>query len=184
MQVSINFPAYHGTFNAGTALARLKTVDRPGAYLIRFNKDFIISYIAESGDIKHEIINNAKGTSLRDENPGLITISQTVDFLLKCDQTEKFVYLVSWRDFEEAAAFTNYRHDRHICHVCDRVFRDPAELYNHLQIHKFSFCKHCNKHDTPLYVYNGHNTVDCKFPEGKPGTNKSKREHKKYNHQN
>ena len=145
MQVSINFPAYHGTLNAGTALARLKTVDRPGAYLIRFNKDFIISYIAESGDIKHEIINNAKGTSLRDENPGLITISQTVDFLLKCDQTEKFVYLVSWRDFEEAAAFTNYRHDRHICHVCDRVFRDPAELYNHLQIHKFSFCKHCNK---------------------------------------
>ena len=57
MQISINFPAYHGRMDAGTVLARLKTVDRPGTYLARFNKEFIISYIAENGEIKHEIIN-------------------------------------------------------------------------------------------------------------------------------
>ena len=144
MQVNISLPSYHGRLDAAPAIARLRTVDRPGAYLIRFKKEYVISYIAENGEVKHEIINFSKGTTLRDKNPTLFTINATVDFLLKCDQNQKFVYLVNWQDFEEPAALNNYIVDSNSCHACDKVFQDLGELYSHLTVHKFSFCEHCN----------------------------------------
>ena len=74
------------------AIARLRIIDKPGAYLVRFKKEYIFSYICENGDIKHETINNRRNTSLRDANPEVISIQDTVDFLLNLDQNQKFVY--------------------------------------------------------------------------------------------
>ena len=65
-------------------------------------------------DVRHEIINLASNTSLREANPRPVSLEDTVDFLIKCDLNQKYVCLVSWRDFEELAACTNYDY------VCDR----------------------------------------------------------------
>ena len=74
MEVNVNWPAYHGRLDTNAAMSRLRTIDRPGAYLIRWKKkDFLISYITENGEIKHKIINFARNSSLRQANPGLIT---------------------------------------------------------------------------------------------------------------
>ena len=155
MQVNRNFPAYHGRMDVGPAIERLRTFDRPGAYLVRFKKEYLFSYISDTGEVKHETINNSRKTSLRQANPGLVTIQDTVEFLLNCDQNHKFVYMVSHLDFDEAAVFTNYQVDPNTCHACDRTFRDPKEVHNHAQIHKFAFCDIC-KTMVPQRSYTQH----------------------------
>ena len=86
MEVNENFPAYHGPLNTTDAIARLRTIDRQGAYLVRFRtKDFILSYITETGEIKHKIINFARNSSLRQANPSLNSLKATVDFLTSID---------------------------------------------------------------------------------------------------
>ena len=155
MQVNRNFPAYHGRMDMDPAIARLRTIDRPGAYLVRFKKEYMFSYISEQGDVKHEIINNSRNTSLRDANPDVISIQDTVDFLLNLDQNEKFVYMVSHLSFDEPAAFTNYQVDPNTCHACEKNFCDPKEVHNHAQIHRFAFCEVC-KTMVPRRSYSQH----------------------------
>ena len=38
------------------------------------------------------------------------------------------------------------------------------------------FCRHCKENGAPPDVYRGHNTEKCKWPDGRPGTGKRKRE--------
>ena len=118
MQVSINFPAYHGRMDAGTALARLKTVDRPGAYLVRFNKDFIISYIAENGEIKHEIIN--------------------INMEVKEDDDEEDYEIDEKAIIRAATGGTglgNYDPNPMSCGDCDFETHYENELFEHLKMH-------------------------------------------------
>ena len=143
MEVNVNWPAYHGRLDTNAAMARLRTIDRPGAYLIRWKKkDFLISYITENGEIKHKIINFARNSSLRQANPGLITAQKTVDFLTSID-LQRYVYLVSWRDFDEPVIMPSSQDRGIVCHCCDKSFREEKELFIHLSIHKESFCQTC-----------------------------------------
>ena len=142
MEVNVNFPAFHGRLDASAAIVRLRTVDRPGAYLVRYKKDFIISYINLTGDIKHMIVRNDKNSSLRKENPGLVTTKATVDFLTSID-LQRYAYLVSWRDFDEPIVLPNTQDEGYSCHCCDKSFKEQKELLIHISIHKESFCPTC-----------------------------------------
>ena len=41
------------------------------------------------------------------------------------------------------------------------------------------FCAHCKKNGAPPDVYRGHDTDNCRFPDGKPGTGKRKKDKEK-----
>ena len=143
MEVNVNWPAYHGRLDTNAAIARLRTIDRPGSYLVRWKKkDFLISFINEKGEIKHKILNFARNSSLRQANPGLMTPQRAFEFLTSID-LQRYAYLVSWRDFDEPVILPSSQDQGIVCHCCDKSFREEKELCIHLAIHKESYCQTC-----------------------------------------
>lgn len=138
-----NWPIYHGMIKADLAEARLRRDNRVGSYLIRYTAgDYVVSYVKEGLNIKHIKLSYAKDTNLRKCHPGINDIRKTVSFLTGLKM--HFLYGVSCTDFGEPEENSSMRRDNLTCHICDKLFKEKAELLMHLKTHRISYCEVCD----------------------------------------
>ena len=138
-----NWPIYHGMIKADLAEARLRHDNRVGSYLVRYTGgDYVLSYIKEGLNIKHIKLSFAKDTNLRKCHPGINDIRKTVSFITGLKM--HFLYGVSCTEFGEPEENSCMRRDKLTCHICDKPFKDKAELLLHLRTHRISYCQVCD----------------------------------------
>ena len=143
METDDNWPVYHGMIKSDLAEARVRQDNRVGSYLVRYaGGDYILTYLQEGLNIKHIKLSNALDTNLRKCHPGLDTMRKTVSFLTGLKM--HFLYEVPCTEFGEPEENSSYRRDGLTCHICDKVFREKAELCLHVRCHKVAFCEYCS----------------------------------------
>ena len=143
MESDVSFPYYHGIIDCQTAIDRLGTIPKPGAYLVRyFGYKYIISYFNQEMDIKHIVVTTQKGTMLWKCNPHITDIKTAVEFLLSLD-TKMFSHLVPWQNFDIKQNPAGIRGESFQCNICDHIFMDDEKRSSHLRQHKVIYCDHC-----------------------------------------
>ena len=138
-----NWPIYHGLIKSDLAEDRLRQDNRIGSFLVRYaGGDYILSYIKEDFTIKHIKLSFAQDTNLRKCHPGINDIRKTASFITGLGM--HFLYGVSCADFGDPEENSGFRRDRGTCHICEKPFKDKAELIAHLRTHRISYCEICN----------------------------------------
>lgn len=162
METNPDWPIYHGMIKADLAEARLRTDNRVGSYLVRYTGgDYVLSYIREGLSVKHVKLSYNKDTNLRKCHPGINDIRKTVSFLTGLKM--HFLYAVSCEDFGEPEENSSIRRARLTCHICDKPFKDQAELLLHLRTHRISYCEVCDD-IVPASSFQSHK-LKCRAPD-------------------
>ena len=143
MESDVSFPSYHGIINCQTAIDRLGTIPKPGAYLVRhFGCKYIISYFNQDMDIKHIAISTKKSSELWKCNPHVTNVKTAVEFLLSLDTT-MFAHLVPWHNFDTKQNLAGIRRDSFQCNICDHIFKDDKDRGSHPKGHRVTYCDKC-----------------------------------------
>ena len=143
MESDVSFPSYHGIIDCQTAIDRLGTIPKPGAYLVRyFGYKYIISYFNQEMDIKHIAVSTQKDTFLWKCNPHITDIKTAVEFLLSLD-SNMFAHLVPWQNFETKQNPGGIKGESFQCNICDHVFKDAKERSLHPRVHRVTYCDNC-----------------------------------------
>ena len=138
-----NWPIYHGMIKADESETRLRHDNRVGAFLVRYaGGDYILSYIKDGSNIKHIKLAFSQDTNLRKCHPGITDIRKTVEFITGLKM--HFLYPVACTEFGEAEENSCFRREPLTCHICDKPFKEKAELLIHLRTHRISYCEVCN----------------------------------------
>ena len=153
MKVDESFTVFHGHIDCQTAIDRLGSIPKSGAYLVReTDRAYVITYFDQNMDIKHVIINIADNTTLRKCNPQITSIKAAVGFISSLD-SKKFAFKhgVPWQNFCKNPIGTIRAPNQ--CHVCENVIEDKKEP-NHLSIHRVSYCDSCQDLVPHRSIYN------------------------------
>ena len=143
MESDVSFPSYHGIIDCQTAIDRLGTIPKPGAYLVRyFGFKYIISYFTQDMDINHIAVSTQKDTNLWKCNPHVTNVKTAVEFLLSLDTT-MFAHLVPWQNFDTKQNPAGIRGESSQCNICDHIFKDDKDRGLHPKGHRVTYCDKC-----------------------------------------